>query len=184
MFIFPDAFVVMLLGMALFKLGVLQGDRSTGFYLRLMIAGFMVGLTANTYEIWRAWSSGYDVLQAMNILQPTYHIGRVGNALGWLGLIVLLYKNFGLGVRLAAVGRMALTNYLMHSVICLLIFSGLGFGLVGELARAELYLVVIGIWILQLLYSPWWLAHFHYGPVEWLWRSLTYGALPAFRRVS
>ena len=101
-----------------------------------------------------------------------------------MALIILIYKNYGLGKRLAAVGRMALTNYLMQSLLCLFIFTGAGLGLVGQLGRAELYLVVIGIWILQLAYSPWWLARYYYGPVEWLWRMLTYGSKPAFSRDS
>ena len=77
--------------------------------------------------------------------------------------------------RLAAVGRTALSNYLLHSVICLVLFTGVGFGLVGALERWVLYAIVIGIWALQLLLSPWWLNRFAFGPAEWLWRTLTYG---------
>jgi uncharacterized protein len=84
--------------------------------------------------------------------------------------------------RLAAVGRMALTNYLMHSLICAILFTGLGFGLVGQFTRAELYGIVIAIWLLQLGFSPFWLRHYRFGPIEWLWRALTYGKLPKFRR--
>jgi len=119
---------------------------------------------------------------AMSFMQPTYHVGRIGVALGWMSLIILIYKNFNLGQKLAAVGRMALTNYLMHSLVCLFIFTGAGLGLVGELSRGELYLVVVGIWILQLLYSPWWLERFHYGFVEWLWRLMIYGQVPMLAR--
>jgi uncharacterized protein len=85
--------------------------------------------------------------------------------------------------RLSAVGRMALTNYLMHSFICAAIFTGLGFGLVDKLSRTSLYLVVIAIWIFQLILSPWWLKRFHFGPVEWLWRGLTYGRWPNIKRI-
>ena len=75
---------------------------------------------------------------------------------------------------------MALSNYLMHSLICLFIFTGAGFGLTGALERWALYLVVLLIWLLQLWLSPWWLARYRYGPAEWLWRSLTYGARQRF----
>lgn len=184
MFFLPDAFVVMLLGMALFKLGVLQGDRSQQFYVRLMVIGFVIGVSTNVYEAWRAYSSNFETLTAMTYLYPTYHIGRIGVALGWMSLLILIYKNFNWGSRLAAVGRMALTNYLTQSLICLFIFTGAGLGLVGEMNRAELYLTVVAIWILQLLYSPWWLARYHYGPVEWLWRMLTYGQVPRLARDS
>jgi len=79
-----------------------------------------------------------------------------------------------LTTRLAAVGQMALTNYVMHSIICAFIFYGFGFGLFGRLQRFELYYVVFGIWLFQLVVSPVWLRNFRFGPLEWLWRSLTY----------
>ena len=80
-------------------------------------------------------------------------------------------KLFG---RLRAVGQMALTNYLMQSVLCTLFFFGYGLGFYERLAFHQLYLVVFAVWVLQLAYSPIWLRHFRFGPVEWLWRSLTY----------
>lgn len=81
---------------------------------------------------------------------------------------------------LAAVGRMALTNYLMHSVICMVIFTGVGFGLFGKLQRYELYYVVFAIWIFQMIMSPVWFRYFRFGPAEWLWRTLTYQRRPPF----
>ena len=77
---------------------------------------------------------------------------------------------------------MALTNYLSHSVICAIIFTGVGFALFGELHRYQLYYVVAGIWLFQLISSPIWLHYFRFGPVEWLWRSLTYGERQPMRR--
>lgn len=178
----PDALVVMLLGMALFKYGVLQGQLSRSFYLRMSVIGFSVGFAINLFEIWRAYSSDFLLLPAFNVLQPSYHIGRIALALGWLGMIVRMHQSLGFGRRLAAVGRMALTNYLMHSAICLFVFTGAGLGLVGEFARWQLYAVVIVIWLVQLSLSPWWLQRYHYGPVEWVWRMLTYGAGAKFAR--
>jgi uncharacterized protein len=99
-------------------------------------------------------------------------------AIGWFGLLMLAIKYdvvAELRRRLAAVGRMALTNYLSHSFICLLLFTGAGLGLAGNFARSELYLFVFTIWAFQLWLSPWWLGRYHYGPVEWVWRGLTYG---------
>jgi len=81
---------------------------------------------------------------------------------------------------LAAVGRMALSNYLIHSIITSILFYGFGFGLYGQLERYELYYVVFGIWIFQLITSPIWLKYFLYGPFEWVWRSLTYGKRQPF----
>ena len=75
-------------------------------------------------------------------------------------------------MRIGAAGRMAFSNYLGTSMLCTTLFYGHGFGLYGQLSRAELYLVVVGVWALMLLWSKPWLTHFRYGPLEWLWRSL------------
>lgn len=180
-----DALAMMILGMALYKVKVLQGGRSTSFYLRLLLVGFAVGLTVNGYEVSRALTSGFDLMTTFGQMQPTYQIGRLGMALGYIGLIVWFCQQGQLSVcrrALAAVGRMALTNYLMQSLICAIIFSGLGFSLVGEFSRAGLYPIVLLIWLFQLLFSRWWLHRFKLGPVEWLWRSMTYGRLPELTR--
>ena len=79
---------------------------------------------------------------------------------------------------------MALTNYISHSVIVIFVFTGLGFGLFGELSRYQLYYVVFGIWIFQLITSKMWLHRFRFGPLEWCWRSLTYMELQPMKRVS
>ena len=65
-----------------------------------------------------------------------------------------------------------------------MVFYGFGFGLYGHLARHQLYYVVFSIWAFQLVISPIWLAHYRFGPVEWLWRSLTYGQRQPMRRVA
>ncbi|WP_332913841.1 DUF418 domain-containing protein [Algoriphagus boritolerans] len=77
---------------------------------------------------------------------------------------------------------MALTNYIMHSVICMIVFTGVGFGLFGKLQRYELLYVVFSIWIFQLILSPIWLRYFQYGPLEWLWRNLSYKKVHAMRK--
>jgi uncharacterized protein len=79
-----------------------------------------------------------------------------------------------LTARLAAVGRMALSNYLMQSILCTTIFEGWGFGLFGQLDRIQMFGVVAAIWLVQLTVSSLWLRYFRFGPMEWLWRSLTY----------
>ena len=97
--------------------------------------------------------------------------------LGHVGLIGLLYRVPALSGAmrtLAAVGQMALTNYLSQSLICMFLFTGAGLALFGQLERHELYYVVVAIWIVQLIWSPLWLRRFRFGPAEWLWRSLTY----------
>jgi uncharacterized protein len=86
--------------------------------------------------------------------------------------------------RLAAVGRMALTNYLMQTVLMTTFFYGYGLGWFGRLSRVELMGVVAGVWALQLLWSPVWFRWFQYGPAEWVWRAFTYMKAPAMRKVS
>ena len=180
----PDALALMLLGMALFKLGVLQGQLRVSVYRHMAVFGICGGLLINAYELWVAHASNFDTVASFNQIAPTYHLGRTALAVGWIGIVILMLRNLKIGPRLAAVGRMALTNYLMHSFICLFIFTGAGFGLINQLARWQLYGIVLAIWIVQLYLSPWWLARYSYGPIEWLWRGLTYGQFPPLKRTT
>ena len=185
LFLIWDVLIMMLLGMYLFQVGVLQGNRSLTFYKRLTLSGFALGLAINAFEISTALVSQFSLISTLPYTQVTYHWGRLGMALGYIGLFGWLCHSdvatrFKAG--LAAVGRMALTNYLLQSAICLVLFTGLGFGLVGTLQRATLYLIVVLIWLAQICFSLWWLMRFQFGPAEWLWRYLTHGKAPAMRR--
>ena len=181
---FWDALSMMLLGMAMFKWGLLDGSRSVKIYGSMTLLGLGVGLPLNTWETVTFVSSGFE-LQWSAFNRPTYDLGRLSLALGYIGLVVLVCK---LGLfkplqsTLAKVGQMALTNYLSHSLICNFIFMGWGLGLAGELQRVEIYYVVFGIWGFQLIFSPLWLRYFRFGPAEWLWRSLTYGQRQPLRQ--
>jgi uncharacterized protein len=180
-YLFWDALLTMMLGMALYKYRVFGAGRSYRFYTLMVLLGFSVGLPVNAWEVYRFVASNYDIFTT---IMPTYDLGRLGCAFGYIGLVMLFCKSGvlpWLGASLAAVGRMALTNYLAHSIICALIFSGVGFGLVGELQRYQLYYVVVGIWLFQLIVSPLWLRQYRFGPAEWLWRSLTYGTRQPMR---
>ena len=84
--------------------------------------------------------------------------------------------------RLAPVGRMALTNYLTHSVLYLLLFTGAGLGLLGTVGPAICVALSLIIFSAQVVASEWWLRQYRFGPAEWLWRSLTYGRLPLLER--
>ncbi len=188
---FLESFSTMLIGIALFGLGALQGRWSTRRYALLALAGYGLGLTINVLETAAIVRSDFDPVLVGGLQLATYELGRLPTTLGHVGLVLLLWRSSArvppLAAafrRLAAVGRMAFTNYLTQSVICTLLFTGVGFGLYGHLERHELYYVVAGIWIVQLLWSPWWLARFRYGPLEWLWRSLTYRERQPFRRGS
>lgn len=177
-----DILAFMFLGMAFFKLRILHGERSVKFYVWLALIGYAIGLSINYYEVSMITESNYDALIIYKSHQ-TYNIGRLFVTLGHVGLFMLFIKSGGLGFlqrSLAAVGRMALSNYLMHSIITSIFFLGLGY--YGQLERYELYYVVFSIWIFQLITSPIWLKYFHFGPFEWIWRSLTYGKIQAFKK--
>jgi uncharacterized protein len=77
---------------------------------------------------------------------------------------------------------MALSNYLLHSLIASLVFLGWGFGRAGRFDYAEQLGFVVAVWALQLAASPIWLRRYRFGPAEWLWRSLTYGKRQPMRR--
>jgi uncharacterized protein len=180
-FLFLDALMMMVIGMALFKLGILDGGREIKFYIRMMCIGFLIGISINAYEVLLITNSNMDIIETNPYFRSTYHFGRLSMGLGYLSLIILLIKIEkleSLRFRLACVGRMALTNYLMHSVIALFLFSGAGLGLLGKFSWSQLYLFVLLIWVLQLYISPLWLKYFYFGPVEWLWRLLTYLKIP------
>jgi len=171
-----DILSFMLLGMALFKLRVFHGERTNLFYFILLITGYLIGLAINYFETKLLVDSKFDVM-AISKVDQTYQIGRLFTTLGHVGLFMLFIKSGILKFlqkSLAAVGKMALSNYLTHSVVTSIIFYGDGFALFGELQRYELYYIVGGIWIFQLIFSPIWLKYFLYGPAEWIWRSLTY----------
>lgn len=181
-----ECFGMMLLGMALLKWGVLSGACSTRVYLAMIVIGYTLGLTVNIYEV-RELEQAQFAPEAMMRTFMTYDLGRIPMTFGHLGVIAFFCRAQWLtsvSRAFAAVGQMALTNYLSQSLLCLLIFTGAGLAWYGQLARHELYSVVIGIWVVQLVWSPLWLRHFRYGPAEWMWRSLTYWRLQPLRRVS
>jgi uncharacterized protein len=179
---FSDIFGMMLIGMALYKMGVLTLERPTRFYVTMIVAGYGAGLAVNIAET--RWIVGHDFSAlAFSQANISYDLGRLAMTMGHLGALLLFVRS---GVlpwfrhALAAVGRMAFTNYLTHSVVCAILFTG--FGLFNTLERHQLYYIVFAIWAVQLVLSPLWLRTYRFGPMEWLWRYLTYGTRPAFRR--
>jgi len=181
LFMLWDAMACMLLGMALFKIGVLQGQRSMRFYVVLASCGFAAGLAINAFELAMKTGSGFALPWVSGASLVSNDIGRVAMALGYISLAMMVcLRGWLVVVRrgLAAVGRMALSNYILQSVLGLLIFHDLGFGLWNELPRHQLYYVVLGEWLVAIALSVWWLGRYRYGPLEWLWRALTYGRLP------
>ena len=174
-----ESLAMMMVGIALFKLGVFDASRSTTTYVLMLVIGWTIGLAINTWEMTESVANEYQATYT----SWTYDIGRVAVALGDIGLVMLICK-FGVlswwRNCLAAVGRMALSNYVAQTLICNTIF--IGFGLYGQLRFHELYYVVGAVWIALLIVSSWWLSRFRYGPLEWVWRRLTYGQPVAMKK--
>jgi uncharacterized protein len=181
-----DILCMMFLGMALFKSGVLLGHSSFKTYLVMFIIGTSLGLLLThlrLQEIARYNYNYYNITK--NKVFEFYELTRVLRTIGFIGLLLMLHKSglFQWLFRLLQpVGQMAFTNYLMQSLIMGLIFNGYGLGLFGKLHRYETYLIVGGVWLLQIIYSNIWLRYFRFGPCEWLWRSLTYWKVQPFKR--
>jgi uncharacterized protein len=113
-----------------------------------------------------------------------FHLSQYLMSAGYIGMVILFSESrFGRSALalLAPFGRMALTNYIMQSVILSFVFYSYGAGLYGTVPRASQMLLVIGILAIQIAYSKWWMAHFRFGPLEWVWRSATYKSLQPMR---
>jgi uncharacterized protein len=169
-------FGLMTLGMVLYRSGFLSGKRSNTEYQLLAQFGIIIGMSFTFAALFWNYSNNWSVAAFFEYGMMYSSIGSVSMTLGYIGIIVLAYRKglFGKAAALIAnVGRIALTNYLMQSLICVLIFYGFGLGLYGSLSRLGLIPVIILIWVIQIQFSKYWLNYFQQGPFEWLWRSLS-----------
>ena len=175
---------LMLIGMALFKYGVFSAERPARFYAALIAAAVAVGLPLQAYGIALDFARGWPIWSFFVGVQFIYWPG-IAVSLGYVGVVMLACRRgtlHWLTRPLAAVGRTALTNYLLQTVLCTTIFYGHGLGWFGSVERAGQLGVVAAVWAVQLIASPLWLRRFRFGPAEWVWRSLTYGVRPPLRR--
>lgn len=171
-----DIWSMMFIGMGLFKLGVFSTARSYRFYIWMALIGYLIGIALNSYTTWLAWKTNFD-RATFAVTNVAYDIERLPVALAHMAILMILCKAGALRwltSRFAAIGQMALTNYILQSVICSFVFTGYGFALYGRLERYQLYYVVAACWAVSLIASPIWLRHYWFGPLEWCWRSLTY----------
>ncbi len=179
-----DVLSMMLIGIALYKWKILTAEKSYGFYGLMALIGYGVGLTVNYYEVSMILEGNFSLL-AFSKSTITYDLGRLPVAMAHVAMIMLFCKTNILNwlkTSLAAVGRMALSNYVMHSVFSMILFTGVRFGLFGKLQRYELLYVVASVWAFQLIISPVWLHYFRFGPLEWAWRNLSYRKRHPFKR--
>ena len=147
-------------------------------FRKLCLWGFIIGIPVALFGAYA--SVFHDIYSANPVALLAMFLGSFGApalTLAYVsGIILLIHKGYlaRLKVWLAAVGRMALTNYLMHSIIASFLFYGCGFGWYGQMPPWLGLIPIFVIFGLQIPFSIFWLKHFRFGPFEWLWRSLTY----------
>lgn len=172
----PGFWGMMMLGMGLTKAGVLTGERTTRFHALLCVAMLLLG-TATTLPLYlHVRGLELDVPNGF-VWQTMAQTVGIPLAIGYSQLIVLACRAWFLRVPvrgLANVGRMALTNYFSHTLICTTLFYGYGFGYFASVPFPHLFGVIVAIWIFNFAFSALWLRHFRFGPFEWLWRQMTY----------
>jgi len=169
---------LMLIGMALYKWGVLSNQRSTAFYRRLFVGAGAVGLTLVLSGVWYREVVGWETTQLLLLARQFNYWGAPLLALAYVAGIMLLCRAAADGyiaTGLSAVGKTAFSNYLLQTVVATTLFYGHGLGLFGTLERIELLAVVVLIWAVQIPLSVAWVNRYRFGPIEWLWRTLTYG---------
>jgi uncharacterized protein len=188
-----DSLALMLLGVALYQWGFLSGQWSKRAYAITMLIGYGIGLPLVISSFYHHYLHNPNLeaslarLEAVPIewVNVIYPFQRILLVMAHVAALILLYQS-GLAKTLfrclEAVGQMAFTNYIMQSVICTLFFFGYGLNHYAELAYYQIYSVVLALWIVQLIVSPLWLRFFFFGPLEWMWRSLTYWKLQPFVR--
>ena len=188
-----DVLALMMLGMALYKWKFFTGGWTTAQYRRAILIGYGIGLPLVIFDYYHGYQQTpgsaaairHLEIHAMSWYGLIYPFQRILLVMAHASVILLIIRAGiwkGLTNRLAAVGQMAFTNYIMHTVFCTLYFFGYGLNKFAELQFYQLYYIVAVIWLIQLVISPIWLKYFLFGPLEWLWRSLTYWQLQPMRR--
>ena len=168
---------LMLLGMFLYRLGVLTLQKTNRFYVRMIIFGLIPGMALIVFGIYENFSHKWSFDYSMFFGMQYNYWGSIGVALAYTGIVMLFCRSNiwkRLNDALAATGRMAFTNYILQSLICVLLFYGTGFGLFGRVERIYQALIVVAVWIIIIIFSKLWLSYYRFGPLEWLWRSLVY----------
>lgn len=172
---------IMLFGMWAYRIGFFSFRLGVGVYAVAALVGF-VGAVAVDATRWTVLTqSGWD-FTAYSVTIPLNYIDGFFGAVGYASLVGLIVR-FGAAPRaLAAAGRMAFTNYIACSVIGTTLFYGHAGGLFAQFTNLQLMGVVAAVWAAILIWSPLWLSRFRFGPLEWVWRSLTYGRVQPLLR--
>jgi uncharacterized protein len=181
-----DVLIFMFLGMAFFKTGILTGEAPARTYWIMFAVGMGLGTTLTWFRLKGIAGFNFNQYEIVkNGPMDSYELVRTVRSIGIFAGTMLLYKS-GLFnwffAMMRPVGQMAFTNYLAQSFLVGLFFYGIGFGMFGKLERYEIYYVVAATWALQIIWSHIWLRYFRFGPLEWVWRSLTYWEIQPMKK--
>jgi uncharacterized protein len=149
------------------------------------MGGAAIGVPLILYGAWSDIQDGWNFRYSFFFGSQFNYWGSLGVAMAWIGLVMLCClwpAALPATRRLAAVGRMAFSNYILETMVCTTIFYGHGLGLFARLDRLQGGAIVVAVWILVFFFSQVWMRNFCFGPLEWLWRSLTYLEREPFRR--
>jgi len=173
-----------LLGVWFVRSGVMENTAAhLPFFRKLAMVGLPIGIAIGLSGSLIAMShTPGDRADGWGIARGLLMLGNLPACLGYVGLMVVMLHSktaFSRVAVLGPLGRMALTNYLMQSLICVIYFYGFALGHWG-MPRAQQVLFVLVVYSAQIALSYWWLSKFRYGPLEWLWRGFTYRQTPRF----
>jgi len=179
-----DMMLFMLLGIMLLRMKYFDEQLPPLVHMAIALFGIGVGLYVHVWLNLGVSANYLDPVTSLYYL-TFYDLGRVPFVVGYMSLTILIFRSEifkYIGDGMAAVGRMALSNYLMQSIIGAFVFYGFGLAQFNQMSRLDLAAFVFLVWIFQVTFSVVWMRLFYYGPVEWLWRSLTYWETQPLRR--
>jgi uncharacterized protein len=179
LFFFPNVLAMFLVGVLLARKRVFENlDEHAGFFRKLLLFSLPVALLGNLLYIYAAANGSMMVFNRFMIFMMIgQNIGGPALTLVYISIIVFIFRKGYLKKitsAIAGTGRMALTNYLMQSVIATTLFFSYGFGLYGKINLWQGILLTLAIYVTEIIWSNYWLRYYQYGPMEWLWRTLTY----------
>ncbi len=178
---------LMLVGMGLYKCGMITGSLPLRTYRNLGLGGLLFGLPLIAAGVHYNFEAHWSVYYSFFTGSQFNYWGSLGIALAWICLVMIACKiqSIRRPVKMFAnMGRMAFSNYILETLICTTIFYGHGFGMFAKVDRLHGQGIVLAVWAVVFIFSQVWMRRFYFGPLEWLWRSLTYGEREPFRRVT
>lgn len=185
-FFLPFTGSLMLLGMALLKSGFFEGTWSRISYLYCLIPSLAIGLIVGAVGLFFNWRSEWDPNTILFhtiwtvLVTPCLVFAYAILLVGWSGKSTLGWLQAGF----RAIGKMALSNYIGQSLIFSLIFYGHGFDYYGKLSFSQIIMIPLAVWVVQMIFSVFWLERFQFGPLEWVWRCLSYRKRLPLRKIA